>query len=240
MIHPSYTELIEAINENSEDDDTTMSLNSRYSLVLATSKRARQLIAGSKPLVEGAAGKKPLSIAIDELYKGKVKILAPEENEEEEQAVPSAEAQAAVETSEEAAQTEEAAVEETTEASSSEVAATDSDATWNRYPVGQCTWGVKEVAPWASNWWGNGGDWAGSAASQGYAVGSTPVTGSIVCWTDGGYGHVGYVTEVGQDGQIQILESNYNNQQQINNYRGWFDPQNSTTPGSVSYIYPGA
>ena len=97
------------------------------------------------------------------------------------------------------------AVEETTEASSSEVAATDSDATWNRYPVGQCTWGVKEVAPWASNWWGNGGDWAGSAASQGYAVGSTPVTGSIVCWTDGGYGHVGYVTQVDQDGQIQIL-----------------------------------
>ena len=90
---------------------------------------------------------------------------------------------------------------------------------------GQCTWGVKEVAPWASNWWGNGGDWAGSAASQGYAVGSTPVTGSIVCWTDGGYGHVGYVTQVDQDGQIQILESNYNNQQQINNYRGWFDPQ---------------
>ena len=32
------------------------------------------------------------------------------------------------------------AVEETTEASSSEVTATDSDATWNRYPVGQCTW----------------------------------------------------------------------------------------------------
>ena len=40
MIHPSYTELIEAINTNSEDDDTTMSLNSRYSLVLAASKRA--------------------------------------------------------------------------------------------------------------------------------------------------------------------------------------------------------
>ena len=116
MIHPSYTELIEAINENSEDDDTTMSLNSRYSLVLATSKRARQLIAGSKPLVEGAAGKKPLSIAIDELYKGKVKILAPEENEEEEQAAVTAEAQVAVETSEEAAQTESAATEETTEA----------------------------------------------------------------------------------------------------------------------------
>ena len=78
MIHPSYTELIEAINTNSEDDDTTMSLNSRYSLVLA-----RQIIAGSKPMVEGAAGKKPLSVAIDELYKGKVKILAPEEEDEE-------------------------------------------------------------------------------------------------------------------------------------------------------------
>ena len=83
MIHPSYTELIEAINTNSEDDDTTMSLNSRYSLVLAASKRARQIIAGSKPMVEGAEGKKPLSVAIDELYKGKVKILAPEEEDEE-------------------------------------------------------------------------------------------------------------------------------------------------------------
>ena len=69
MIHPSYTELIEAINTNSEDDDTTMSLNSRYSLVLAASKRARQIIAGSKPMVEGA--------------EGKVKILAPEEEDEE-------------------------------------------------------------------------------------------------------------------------------------------------------------
>ena len=78
-----YTELIEAINTNSEDDDTTMSLNSRYSLVLAASKRARQIIAGSKPMVEGAEGKKPLSVAIDELYKGKVKILAPEEEDEE-------------------------------------------------------------------------------------------------------------------------------------------------------------
>lgn len=111
-------------------------------------------------------------------------------------------------------------------------------ATWNRYPIGQCTWGVKELASWASNWWGNGGDWAASAASQGYMVGSTPVVGSIICWTDGGYGHVGYVTQVAQDGQIQILESNYKGQQQISNYRGWFDPQNSGTPGSVSYIYP--
>ena len=51
MIHPSYTELIEAINTNSEDDDTTMSLNSRYSLVLAASKRARQIIADRSPVL---------------------------------------------------------------------------------------------------------------------------------------------------------------------------------------------
>lgn len=81
MIHPSYSELIEAINTNNEDDDEALVLNSRYSLVLAASKRARQLIAGAEPLVPGAAGKKPLSVAIDELYKGKVKILPGQEEE---------------------------------------------------------------------------------------------------------------------------------------------------------------
>ena len=82
MIHPSYSELIQAINNNAEEDDNTMMLNSRYSLVLATSKRARQLIAGAEPLVSGTAGKKPLAIAIDELYKGEVKIVATGEAEE--------------------------------------------------------------------------------------------------------------------------------------------------------------
>ena len=82
MIHPSYSELIQAINNNVEEDDNTMMLNSRYSLVLATSKRARQLIAGAEPLVH-TAGKKPLSIAIDELYKGEVKIVAASEAEED-------------------------------------------------------------------------------------------------------------------------------------------------------------
>ena len=88
MIHPSYSELIQAINNNAEEDDNTMMLNSRYSLVLATSKRARQLIAGSEPLVDSAAGKKPLAIAIDELYKGKVKIVATSEEEETQEAAP--------------------------------------------------------------------------------------------------------------------------------------------------------
>ena len=82
MLHPSYSELIEAINTNNEDDDESMVLNSRYSLILATSKRARQLIGGAKPLADNVKGKKPLSIAIDELYHGKVKIL-PGQHEEE-------------------------------------------------------------------------------------------------------------------------------------------------------------
>lgn len=107
MIHPSYTELIQAINNNAEEDDNTMMLNSRYSLVLATSKRARQLIAGSEPLVDGAAGKKPLAIAIDELYKGKVKIVATSEEEETQEAAPAV--------SEENAETAEAVTEETNE-----------------------------------------------------------------------------------------------------------------------------
>ena len=77
MLHPSYSELIQAINNNAEEDDNTMMLNSRYSLVLATSKRARQLIAGAEPLVPNAADKKPLSVAIDE-----VKIVAAESDEE--------------------------------------------------------------------------------------------------------------------------------------------------------------
>ena len=104
MIHPSYSELIQAINNNAEEDDNTMMLNSRYSLVLATSKRARQLIAGAEPMVRGAAGKKPLSVAIDEFYQGQVKIVADNTEEEEtsEPAVETAEAEAenAVQTSE--------------------------------------------------------------------------------------------------------------------------------------------
>ena len=86
MIHPSYNEMIEAINSNYEDDDNTMLINSRYSLVLATSKRARQIIAGSEPLVRNSDGKKPLSIAIDELYKGKIKILESVQEEKEPEA----------------------------------------------------------------------------------------------------------------------------------------------------------
>ena len=77
MIHPSYTELIQAVNSGNEQDDTPV-CNSRYSIVLATSKRARQIIGGDEPLVPGE-GKKPLSIAVEELYSSKVKIVGDDE-----------------------------------------------------------------------------------------------------------------------------------------------------------------
>ena len=73
MIHPSYTELMNVINKDVEPVEQP-AIQSRYSLVIATSKRARQIIDGSQPYVNGK-GKKPLSVAIEELYKGKVKIV---------------------------------------------------------------------------------------------------------------------------------------------------------------------
>ena len=85
MIHPSYQELIATINEGQDLDEAPV-VSSRYSLVLATSKRARQIIGGDEPLIARAAGKKPLSIAVQELYEGKVKILGDNDAEEEEEA----------------------------------------------------------------------------------------------------------------------------------------------------------
>ena len=72
MLHPSYTELIKVVNSEVEDGDTPV-VNSRYSIVLATAKRARQLIAGEEAYVN-AKGKKPLSIAVEEISKGFVTI----------------------------------------------------------------------------------------------------------------------------------------------------------------------
>ncbi|MBG9366879.1 CHAP domain-containing protein [Streptococcus mitis] len=104
------------------------------------------------------------------------------------------------------------------------------------YPVGQCTWGVKVMAPWVGDYWGNGGDWAASAAAAGFRTGTTPQVGAVASWNDGGYGHVAYVTAVESENAIQVYESNYNGIQQIGNYRGTFDP--TTAQGTVTYIYP--
>ena len=73
MIHPSYTELMNKINSDIEPGEQPP-VQSRYSIVIATSKRARQIIDGADPYVDGT-GKKPLSIAVEELDEGKVKIV---------------------------------------------------------------------------------------------------------------------------------------------------------------------
>ena len=78
MLHPSYSDLIEVANSGVEEGDQPV-VNSRYSIVIATAKRARQIIAGAEPLVDDAAGKKALSIAVEELYTGQVKILGEDE-----------------------------------------------------------------------------------------------------------------------------------------------------------------
>lgn len=75
MLHPSYTDLLEVVNQDVEEGATKI-VNSRYSIILATSKRARQIIDGKKPLVDVKAGEKPLSIAISELNNSKIKIVA--------------------------------------------------------------------------------------------------------------------------------------------------------------------
>lgn len=77
MLHPSYTDLMKVVNKDVEPGEEPV-VSSRYSIVMATSKRARQIIAGDEPLVE-SAGKKPLSIAVEELNEGKIKIINDEE-----------------------------------------------------------------------------------------------------------------------------------------------------------------
>ena len=105
------------------------------------------------------------------------------------------------------------------------------------YPIGECTWGAKTLAPWAGDYWGNGAQWATSAAAAGFRTGSTPQVGAIACWNDGGYGHVAVVTAVSSSTSIQVSESNYGGNRTIGNKRGWFNPT-TTSEGFVTYIYP--
>ena len=79
MLRPSYSDILEVITQDSED----ITIASRYTIVIAAAKRARQLIAGDEALVI-ENGRKPLSIAIDELYHSKVKIVAENDSPEEE------------------------------------------------------------------------------------------------------------------------------------------------------------
>ena len=104
----------------------------------------------------------------------------------------------------------------------------------NTYSVGQCTWGAKQAAPWVGNYWGNAGQWLGSARAAGFSTGSTPRVGAVAVWTNSYYGHVAVVRAV-NGSQIQVVESNYAGNMSVGNYRGWFNP---AADGVAGYIYP--
>ena len=108
----------------------------------------------------------------------------------------------------------------------------------NTYPVGQCTWGVKSLASWVGNYWGNANQWGDSARRAGFRTGHTPQVGSVIVFPNvmyegENYGHVAYVTAVNNDGTIEVLEANWGGNQQIGNYRGAFTPSSD-----AYYIYP--
>lgn len=78
MLHPSYSDLMNVANSAVEPGEHPV-VNSRYSIVMATSKRARQIVDGDEPKVAYKEDTKPLSIAVQELYEGQVKILSEDE-----------------------------------------------------------------------------------------------------------------------------------------------------------------
>ena len=73
MLHPSYSDLMAVVNSEVEDGEQPV-VQSRYSIVMAASKRARQIISGDEPLISQAEGKKPLSIAVKEFMNSKLGI----------------------------------------------------------------------------------------------------------------------------------------------------------------------
>ena len=83
MLHPSYTDLINAVNSGVEPGEEPV-VQSRYSIVIATAKRARQLIGGDEAMIP-SYNKKPLSVAVEELYESKIKILSDDSSEEDEE-----------------------------------------------------------------------------------------------------------------------------------------------------------
>ena len=80
MIHPSYTELLDVL---SGQEDLDNSMLSRYTIIIAAAKRARQIVDGSETLISNIKVDKPVSIAVNELYDSKIKIFAHNPDEEE-------------------------------------------------------------------------------------------------------------------------------------------------------------
>jgi DNA-directed RNA polymerase subunit omega len=85
MIHPSYVDLMKVVNKGVEEGEEPV-ISSRYSVVMATAKRARQIIAGDEPMVKVKDKQKPLSVAVEEMNQDTLRILTDEEKEKLEDA----------------------------------------------------------------------------------------------------------------------------------------------------------
>ena len=70
MIHPSYVELMSVVNNDVVIGEEPV-VNSRYAIVIATAKRARQIIDGAQPLTENVE-KNPVSQAVEEIEQSKI------------------------------------------------------------------------------------------------------------------------------------------------------------------------
>lgn len=72
MLRPSYSELMGLLKDSNDMDSE---ITSRYTIVIAAAKRARQIIDGGTPMCHTNIDKS-VSIAVEEMYQGKLKITA--------------------------------------------------------------------------------------------------------------------------------------------------------------------
>lgn len=100
-----------------------------------------------------------------------------------------------------------------------------------------CTWSTWQLVYESTGIelprWGNGGEWAYSAAMQGWYVSAVPAANTIAVWTN----HVAYVTDVSEDGSsVFIREGGY-----MGGYNeGWYSAYDPRSWQSlIGYIYIG-
>ncbi len=81
MLRPSYSDLLEVLNKDADSENV---IGSRYTIVIAAAKRARQLVDGAEPMTTQTKVDRSVSIAVHELWEGKIKIIQNNPTEKEE------------------------------------------------------------------------------------------------------------------------------------------------------------
>jgi len=71
MLNPSYSSLIRVLNEEAKADTR---ITSRYSVVIAAAKRARQIVGGANHEAFNGSDK-AVSIAVNEIQNGNIRIV---------------------------------------------------------------------------------------------------------------------------------------------------------------------